>query len=576
MRQKLTKPTLPIALILIAALGSICFALGAGVFLYRNTRSLITAKQWVEHTQDVLLSLQQASQLVQRIDDQSELYVATHNVDRLQEAKTSAIRLKTLAFGVQNLVADNSGQTKNVQQLIQCVSGMSKALSAFTIADPARVESLNCQQALSLMAEQEHDLLQQRASTSEDRLRISVLTEISVVVVSLFILIVLFASLLRDVLVRAKIATQLEETNLELEKSNQNFLQSMAALESHTRQASLLATFRDELQLCSTSQQVYCSVAIRVPQLLPGTSGALCIIDASRHSVETVSSWGEPSAQLSEMFSPDSCCGLRGGHLRWRSPEQSELDCNHFVGTPPLRYACAPLVAQGETLGVLFVEFRGEDAPRSVELHSEALLQLVQLTAMAHASIELRRRLENQSIRDSLTGLFNRHFMQLSLDRELARCTRRKRSLAVFMIDVDHFKTFNDRFSHAAGDTVLKEVARKLRDSVRNEDVACRYGGEEFTIILPEMNAHDALEKAETLRRSVEKLQIHLENSLLAHVTISIGVAVSPDHGMTSDSLLRQADASLYQAKHDGRNRVFMQTAVALDLPSAPTLLPRR
>lgn len=180
---------------------------------------------------------------------------------------------------------------------------------------------------------------------------------------------------------------------------------------------------------------------------------------------------------------------------------------------------------------------------------------------MAHASIELRRRLENQSIRDSLTGLFNRHFMEIALDRELARCARRKGSLAVLMIDVDHFKTFNDRFSHAAGDTVLKEVSRVLQETIRNEDVACRYGGEEFTIILPETTAEAALHKAEKLRQSVEKLQTRLENSLYTEVTISIGVAIFPEEGITSAALLRSADAALYSAKHAGRNRVCMQAA---------------
>ena len=421
------------------------------------------------------------------------------------------------------------------------------------------------------MAEQERELLKERTSASEERSRISVISEVSVVVVSLLVLVGLFGFLLQDVLTRTKIAKQWESTSRQLEESNRNFRESVEELQVHTRQASLLATFRDELQLCGTGQQVYHAVAARLPQLLPGTSGALCIINAARHSVETVSRWGEASTQLSEVFSPDSCCGLRAGHLRWRSPEHSELDCYHFIGTPPQRYVCAPLVAQGETLGVLFVEFRGEDAARAIELHGEAMRQLMQLTAMAHASLELRRRLENQSIRDSLTGLFNRHFMQIALDRELARCIRRKGSLAVLMIDVDHFKNFNDRFSHAAGDTVLKEVARALREAVRNEDVACRYGGEEFTIILPDITFHAAYEKAEKIRNAVQSLQTRLENALFAEVTVSVGVAVFPEHGMTSDALLRQADAQLYRAKDEGRNRVCMHGAGVIQIADALT-----
>jgi diguanylate cyclase (GGDEF)-like protein len=195
----------------------------------------------------------------------------------------------------------------------------------------------------------------------------------------------------------------------------------------------------------------------------------------------------------------------------------------------------------------------------------DGLRQLVQLTGMAIATLNLRTKLENQSIRDSLTGLFNRYFMQISLERELARAARRKQNLAIFMLDLDHFKKFNDTFGHAAGDTVLKAVAEIFRSSTRTEDIACRYGGEEFTIMLPDVTPAAAYERAEGIRLAIAGLRVPLEKEVYAEFTVSIGVAVYPNDGEYADVLLRRADTALYRAKRQGRNQVvqFEEAAMA-------------
>jgi diguanylate cyclase (GGDEF)-like protein len=177
---------------------------------------------------------------------------------------------------------------------------------------------------------------------------------------------------------------------------------------------------------------------------------------------------------------------------------------------------------------------------------------------MALASLQMRQKLEHQSARDGLTGLFNRHFLEIALDREIARAVRRKSTLAVLMIDVDHFKRLNDQFGHAAGDAVLKEIARVFLDKTRTEDLACRYGGEEFTIILPDITPENAWQRAEVIRQAVADLRTHIDNTLYNNVTISVGVAIFPNDGSSSELLLRHADAALYRAKHGGRNRVAM------------------
>jgi diguanylate cyclase (GGDEF)-like protein len=215
-------------------------------------------------------------------------------------------------------------------------------------------------------------------------------------------------------------------------------------------------------------------------------------------------------------------------------------------------------VAHGNTLGLLYVECSDQEVVESVLAGMDGLRQLVQLTGMAVATLNLRTKLENQSIRDSLTGLFNRHFMQISLERELARAARRKQLLAVYMLDLDQFKRFNDTYGHGAGDAVLKSVAEIFRNSVRTEDIACRYGGEEFTIILPDVTPKVAYDRAESIRSAVAALRLPLAGETLSEFSISIGVALYPQDGEAADLLLSRADQALYRAKRLGRNQVVV------------------
>jgi diguanylate cyclase (GGDEF)-like protein len=265
---------------------------------------------------------------------------------------------------------------------------------------------------------------------------------------------------------------------------------------------------------------------------------------------------------VEDAFVPEACCGLRLGQPRWRRPEISAIHCSHFPEGAAERYLCLPIAAHGNTLGVLYVQCAGEEQRSRVLEHMDGLRQLVQLTGMAIATLNLRVKLENQSIRDSLTGLFNRHFMQISLERELARAARRKQNLAVIMLDLDHFKKFNDTYGHPAGDMALKAIAEIFRANVRTEDIACRYGGEEFTLILPDMTAKVAGDRAESIRRAVEIMRLPLDGDVIGDFTVSIGLALYPEDGEAADLLLRRADMALYRAKREGRNRVMIHDGV--------------
>jgi diguanylate cyclase (GGDEF)-like protein len=176
--------------------------------------------------------------------------------------------------------------------------------------------------------------------------------------------------------------------------------------------------------------------------------------------------------------------------------------------------------------------------------------------SLALANLKLRETLRTQSIRDPLTGLFNRRYMEESLERELRRAERRGHPVGVIMIDLDHFNHFNNTFGHQAGDALLQAFGELLRTRVRSEDIACRYGGEEFTLIMPEAPPEIVLQRAEQLREEVRELRVNLRGQALGMVTASMGVAVFPTDAGVGSELIREADRALYLAKEAGRDRV--------------------
>ena len=163
-----------------------------------------------------------------------------------------------------------------------------------------------------------------------------------------------------------------------------------------------------------------------------------------------------------------------------------------------------------------------------------------------------------QSIRDPLTGLYNRRYMEEALKQHLSHVTRHLHPLGVMMIDIDHFKGFNDRYGHRAGDGLLRELGKFLQNHIRAEDIACRYGGEEFLLIMPDTLQETALRRAEQLRQEVRTLRVENAGQPHEEITLSLGVAIYPVHGHTIETLLRAADSALYRAKQEGRDRVIV------------------
>lgn len=539
-----------VAIIIAAGIGAVLFTLAAGAVLYSNTQTLTNASRLVQHTQEVLSALQRAGLLAERIEYRSRLYSFDGDEDDLNRARASANSLVTSAAHLKSLTADNPNQAANVQALTACASKLSDLLAGFTQHSPIpAVPVQQCQKIIGLMTDQEQLLLTERTQHSQNRLLTSISTEFFLIPISVVCLVVLFSLLLRDALDRQRAAAAALRMNEDLGRS-------ISALEDNAREAKLMTSARNELQLCVDVQQVYDAAAVSFSRLLPGTSGCLYMINNSRQNVEVVSSWGVSNRD--DFSPPESCCALRSGQPRWRQPGVSEIHCAHFTATSPDRYHCRPIVAHGNTIGLLYLQCESDESIEQVKGRMDSVRQLIQITALAIATLNLRTKLENQSIRDSLTGLFNRHFMQISLEREMVRAHRRKQIMAILMLDVDYFKRFNDSHGHAAGDAVLKSFAAVFQNNIRAEDIACRYGGEEFTIILPDTTVKGACDRADSILSAVAELKVQTGQHTHDGFGISIGIAFYPGDGDTAEQLLQRADAALYDAKHNGRNQVSL------------------
>jgi diguanylate cyclase (GGDEF)-like protein/PAS domain S-box-containing protein len=345
----------------------------------------------------------------------------------------------------------------------------------------------------------------------------------------------------------------------------------VSELELHARQMTMLNDMAALLECCGTTKEACAVVSQSAPKFFPETiSGTLYTFKASRNLVEAAVSWGTPSA-VEPVFAPHACWALRRG-----SPHQSQsgisgVICPHLEETSAARHLCLPMMGQGETLGVLHLEFP-ETAVEEEELARKQRLGITVAgqIALSLASLRLRETLRDQSIRDPLTGLFNRRFMQESLEREIIRARRKNTALSLLFLDIDHFKRFNDTFGHDAGDYVLQSIADLLRHFFRGVDVACRCGGEEFAVILPESLPHHAAIRADQFRAEVKAHKLKYGETRLGPLSVSVGVAAFPEHCVTAEELLKMADQCLYQSKTNGRDQVTVAKAErALAAPQA-------
>jgi diguanylate cyclase (GGDEF)-like protein len=320
----------------------------------------------------------------------------------------------------------------------------------------------------------------------------------------------------------------------------------VARLEQRSHDITLLAEMSEVLQLCTTLDEAIDVLPAYGIRLFPGFDGVVYIANATDiRSLESAAAWGSDLEDAPSLNRAD-CWGLRRGDLHVAQASEAAIRCRHARDERAMR-VCLPLFAAGETAGLLTLH-----APEDTHVPANAELFADQV-ALALANLRMQEALRTRALRDGLTGLYNRRHMEEALGRQLAHD---EASTGVLIIDVDHFKRFNDTWGHGAGDTLLQQLARAMQLVFGEHDLVCRYGGEEFVVVMPHAGGDLVRARAERLREGVKRLNVHHDGQLLGSITLSMGVAVSPDHGTTVETLIANADRALYAAKTAGRDRV--------------------
>lgn len=363
--------------------------------------------------------------------------------------------------------------------------------------------------------------------------------------------------------------TEMKRTEDILRSMKDQLEQTIQKLEEKNEQANLFIQMSDSLQLAQDEKEVTRIAINYARQFFPEESGALYLKRVGDWPLQKIERWGQFDFKA-DYFSPDECWALRKGQLHSFEDPEKDILCPHLLNEKiPGPSLCIPLTAFGESLGVLVMtccrEKREEEKKLLEEYRAQRqwlALNFSQRLAAAIFIIRLLESLREQSIRDPLTGLYNRRFLEESLAREIFRVERTGSMIAVMMLDIDHFKQFNDIYGHDAGDVVLQEIAKVLQKSVRREDIVCRYGGEEFAIIMPVTSKETAIKRAEIILERIRHLEIHYKGNLFRKITISIGLAFFPVNGTSGEEVLQAADAALLEAKKAGRDRLIQAAEI--------------
>ncbi len=326
------------------------------------------------------------------------------------------------------------------------------------------------------------------------------------------------------------------------------------ALEAQTAKIALLATMSQRLQGCSSEDEIASCVTCFAPRILTGIPGILYVLDQSKAVLRAMARWNAP-ASATEEFAAAECWGIRRGHVHAIEDAHNDIVCGHVhaAGTRRLLLPSADRAAARPS--ACFISRPTARRLTISRCSPRTWRWRWPITACA-------RSLRSQSIHvDPLTGLYNRRYLEEVMEHDIARASRSGEPFALIMADLDHFKRINDRFGHDAGDLVLKEFAQALQAQIRKGDVACRYGGEEFIVLVRGATVEAAAARADAIRQAVASLKLSVKGTALGPVTVSLGVAAYGDHAGTASALIALADGALYAAKRNGRNRVEITRA---------------
>ncbi|MEM9582870.1 MAG: diguanylate cyclase [Pseudomonadota bacterium] len=362
-----------------------------------------------------------------------------------------------------------------------------------------------------------------------------------------------------DVTEARKTQVELEEARETAEQHRRSIEDALKEQEAQRAEMTVLSDLDEWLQACKSLDELFDVLRQFMRDSLPDSEGELYVYSNSRDVLDGACCWGHDVLQ--DYIHPDACWALRRGRSYAHSPDKISFTCEHVkdqaAKVQPERYVCIPIIAHGDTVGLLHIRFATSNQSSSkIKDPIRFVMRCGERVSMAIANVRLRDELHHQSTRDPLTGLFNRRYLLDALRNAVNAAERCGEEVALISFDADHFKLFNDNHGHDAGDMVLREIGARMFDVLPDGAVPCRFGGEEFIVLLPKTGKTSVLEIAEQLRTTIEAVEIKYSGRPLPNVTISSGIAVFPHAGKLPQDLIKAADLALYQAKSDGRNCV--------------------
>ena len=560
--------------ILLACIVPVLLMLGnAAIRTLALDRSLAST-EWVAHTNQVIGEAAALARTITDAQSNERVFLRSRDPKRLLPFEAATSKFWRMSVELEALVSDNPAQVERARKIASqfehwrtevAEAAIRSAQPEIDIANDDRLNA-SIRDAVDEFIGIERGLLAKRRGVAEST--IAEARGIATFGTAISVLVAVCVAVYLSYSVGSSLA-ELEAAAHELAKGDlrrravvarrdeigrlAHFFNLMAdALVARTRDSARAAALGQEFQMCFTIEEAASTFCRFARGLMPESTGAMFLTSASRNLLVKGFDWGSPSA---ETLVPEDCLALRKGHAHYVNDTILEGVCAHLDLLPPRSSACIPLMAHGETVGIVHVESATGDVASLRQVFAGTVAEQLALTV---ANLQLREKLYAQAIRDPLTGLFNRRYLEETLPREVARADRAGQTLGVLTIDIDHFKRFNDTFGHEAGDLVLREIGTLLRASFRTADISVRLGGEEFVVVLLDTDKDKLVRRAERLGDAVRSLALVHRELALGGVTVSIGVAIFPESARDADALLRVADVALYRAKNEGRDRAVV------------------
>ncbi|MDX2320781.1 MAG: sensor domain-containing diguanylate cyclase [Moritella sp.] len=345
------------------------------------------------------------------------------------------------------------------------------------------------------------------------------------------------------------LSSKLMNQQVQAEKDQQE-----SKIEQRTLEIELLRRLTNMLAACNSIDEAQMIVEDIIPRILGDVNGVVSLIRSSRNQLLVKLDWGG-AWPGSKTYAPEECWALRKGKFHLANDKYTTLPCPHMAEVHSEhadQTLCIPLVAHGNTIGMMHLYSGDKDLDNEVQ---QLAFTVAEHLGLALANLNIQEKLREQAISDPLTGLYNRRYYEETINQELMRAKRYKQELSLLMLDLDHFKRFNDNYGHDAGDYVLKTIGSLLLESMRGEDTICRLGGEEFIIVLPGTGIEAARQIANGLCKSINDLHLAMKDLSLGKLSVSIGISTYPINGMKKDELTKLSDIALYEAKERGRNQ---------------------